>query len=162
MKVFGISGVREYLAGMLDHFSSLTNCDRYNRFFHTTSPEAIRDWILSLEDDQNCDHIFIVEEAEDYTILGLAQLAIRRENQMGELSVSVLPDFRRRGLATRLIQNLIDIADAWKVKEIIASSEPENVNIADMLSNKFKFTTKYSPEERCYMSILKQENFRCQ
>jgi L-amino acid N-acyltransferase YncA len=160
MKVFGISGVREYLAGMLDHFSSLTSCDRYNRFFHTTSPEAIRDWLMSLETDQDCDHIFIVEEAEDYTILGLAQLAIYRENQVAELSVSVLPDFRRNGLATSLIQNLINIADAWKVKEIVASSEPENVSIAEMLSKKFKFSTKYSSEERCYKSSLKQEDFK--
>ena len=61
MIVFNNVEVRDHLHLILDHFSALSPDDRYNRFFNTMGPDAIRDWILSVTEN-SYSHYFLLRK----------------------------------------------------------------------------------------------------
>lgn len=147
------SDVRQYLPQFLQHYASLTCDDRYNRFFHTMSPEAIRDWLLKIEDKSDEKHVFSVLDDENGNFIGVVQLAIHKDTSIGDVSISVIPDYQRCGLGTVLVKSSVRIAKEQGVRELQHITEVSNRKCRDLYS-KVGFTSQYDPIENCICGSL--------
>lgn len=101
--VFNNVGVRDHLHLILDHFSALSSDDRYNRFFNTMSPGAIRDWILSVTENFY-SHYFFVEQDDDGRFIGVSVLGIIPGVNTAGIGISVLPEHRGKSIVERASQ----------------------------------------------------------
>jgi GNAT superfamily N-acetyltransferase len=152
------SDVRQFLPQFLEHFEALTCDDRYNRFFHTMSPEAIRDWLLSIEGRGNEKHLFIVviDESDAYLhgrFVGIAQIAIHTDTMDGDVAVSVIPEFQKRGIGTQMLQESIRMAREAKLHSLHFNCEMQNHKCRDLYT-KMGFISAYNPAEYCICGTL--------
>lgn len=132
--------VRPLAAGdedqLLRFFLDLPEDDRYYLKDEVTSPELIRKWTHELDYDRALPLLAI----EDGRIVAEAVLVRRRGNarsHVGEVRITVLPEFRNRGLGTSLIRQLCDIADDAGLDrvmfEIVADHEAEALKAAEWM-----------------------------
>lgn len=147
------SDVRQHLPEFLKHFAALTCDDRYNRFFHTVSPEAIRDWLLGIEERSDEKHIFNVVTGEHDEFVGIVQLAINKERMDGDVSVSVVPEFQKKGIGSQMLQCVIDIAKESGVHTLHFNCEHGNHKCRSLYT-KLGFSSRYDPEEQCVCGSL--------
>ena len=103
---------------LVQFFQRLPAEDRFYLKDNVTSPEVVREWSERMDFERA---IPIVAEAEG-KIIGDATLhrnksAARRH--IGEIRVSVDADYRGRGLGTRLIQELIDLAEGLSLDGLV-------------------------------------------
>ena len=109
------------------------------RFFlkdDVTSAEVIRSWVEGLDYRRALPLVAVV----DGRFVAEAVLVRRRGNArsyVGEVRVTVSPDFRNRGLGTALIRELCDIADDEELDkvifELVADMEEDAVKAAQAL-----------------------------
>ena len=144
--------VRDYLVQFLGHFNQLSSEDRYCRFFHTLGPEAIRDWLLRTTETPYSNYFF-VEKDEDGKFTGIAQLAIDPETLTGEIAISVLPEYRKQAVATRLILESIDAARGMKLKSVHYQCETGNQACRRLYAN-LGFSAKYDSQNECIVGTL--------
>lgn len=147
------SDVRQYLPQFLQHFAELTCDDRYNRFFHTVSPEAIRDWLLSIEERDDEKYIFNVVDDDQGKFVGIVQLAIHKERMDGDVSVSVVPDAQRKGIGALMLQNIINIAKENVVHTLRFNCEHGNHKCRSLYT-KMGFASYYDTNEQCVCGSL--------
>lgn len=147
--------VRDHLEKFLDYYSSLTPDDRHNRFFSTMGPSAIRDWVMTTT-ERPYSHYFFVKENEAGQFEGLATLGIE-PNQIGNLAISVLPDYRGQGLAQKLIGEAIDTAKKMKLKKLVFECLMNNHD-CKRLYTKMGFTCDYDAEQQCMVGHLDLED----
>jgi L-amino acid N-acyltransferase YncA len=121
---------------LLAFFLELPEGDRYFLKDDVTSPEQIREWTQSL----NYDRALPLIAVADGRLVAEAVLVRRRGNarsHVGEVRVTVLLDFRSRGLGTALIRHLCDIADDAGLDrvmfEIVADKEAEALKAAEWM-----------------------------
>lgn len=150
------SEVRQYLPQFLQHFSDLTADDRYNRFFNTMSVTAIRDWLLSIEDRDDEEHIFNVIEDDD-NFIGISQLAIHKDTLDGDVSLSVVPEYQRTGLGFRMMHGIIAIAKEHGVVSLHFNTSSSNYGCRSLYT-KLGFSSRYDPIEQCICGKLKIRN----
>lgn len=121
---------------LLTFFLELPEQDRYFLKDDVTSPELVRKWIEFLDYDRALPLI----AASDGRVVAEAVLVRRRGNarsHVGEVRVTVLPEFRSRGLGTALIRHLCDIADDAGLDrvmfEVVADQEAEALKAAEWM-----------------------------
>lgn len=121
---------------LLQFFLDLPESDRYFLKDDVTSPEIVRSWTENLDYDRALPLVAM----SDGSIVAQAVLVRRRGNarsHVGEVRVTVLPDFRSRGLGTALIRHLCDIADDAGLDrvmfEVVADQEAEALKAAEWM-----------------------------
>lgn len=121
---------------LLRYFLELPEEDRYFLKDEVTSPALIERWTSEI----NYDRALPLIALEDGRIVAEAVLVRRRGNarsHIGEVRVTVLPEFRSRGLGTALIRHLCDIADDCGLErvmfEIVADKEMEALKAAEWM-----------------------------
>jgi RimJ/RimL family protein N-acetyltransferase len=100
IKILTGNDVRENLPFFIDHFSQMTSDDIYCRFFHSIRPDALREWLITLNEDHETRHHFFVSEEPSGEYSSIVQLSINSHTSSAEVSVSVLPQYQKRGLAS--------------------------------------------------------------
>lgn len=149
--VLGLN-VRDNLDNFLDHFSQLTTEDRYCRFFHTTTPSAIRDWLMRVADSA-ANHTFIVEEDGFGRYDGIAQLAVDTSGNFGDIAISVLPNRRGQGTAKALVAESINKARLLGLRKVTFQCETGN-QACRRLFEGLGFNASYDPEQGCISGHL--------
>lgn len=121
---------------LLRFFLELPESDRYFLKDDVTSPALVHEWTHEI----NYDRALPLVAIEDGRIVAEAVLVRRRGNarsHVGEVRVTVLPEFRSRGLGTTLIRQLCDIADDAGLErvmfEIVADHEDEALKAAEWM-----------------------------
>lgn len=121
---------------LLQFFLDLPETDRYFLKDDVTSPELVRSWTENLDYDRALPLVAM----SDGSMVAEAVLVRRRGNarsHVGEVRVTVLPDFRSRGLGTAMIRHLCDIADDAGLDrvmfEIVADQEAEALKAAEWM-----------------------------
>lgn len=153
MKTIVNLAVRENLHLFLEHFGNLTPEDRYCRFFHTMGPDAIRSWLLDMT-EVPFSHFLIVEEAGDGSFTGVAQLA--KEDDIGEIAISVVPNCRGKGIAYRLVSAAISTARVLGLKKVYFKCEMGNRACRNLYSS-LGFVSEYNQTEECIEGYLNLE-----
>lgn len=121
---------------LLRFFLDLPEDDRFFLKDDVTDPALVRKWTHELDYDRALPLVAL----EDGRIVAEAVLVRRRGNarsHVGEVRITVLPEFRSRGLGTSLIRHLCDIADDAGLErvmfEIVADQEGEALKAAEWM-----------------------------
>ena len=121
---------------LLQFFLGIPEGDRFFLKDDVTSPQVIRSWIDGLDYRRALPLVAVA----DGRIVAEAVLVRRRGNarsHVGEVRVTVTPEFRDRGLGTALIRELCDIADDAELNkvifEVVADMEEDAVKAAEWL-----------------------------
>lgn len=133
-------GIRPLEAGdrdeLLTFFLALPDDDRYFLKDDVTSPDQVRRWTEALDYDRALPLVAVAGGR----VVAEAVLVRRRGNarsHVGEVRVTVLPEFRSRGLGTALIRHLCDIADDAGLErvmfEVVADQEAEALKAAEWM-----------------------------
>jgi len=144
--------VRQHLDQFLDHFSNLTSQDRYCRFSHTMSPDAIRDWLLKLGEDPHSHYFFIEEHNNQF--IGISQLSLNADRTIGEIGISVHPDYRGMGISQKMIKEIFLAAKDKNLSQVGFQCELGNTNCKKLFTN-LGFTINYDSDEQCIKGFLK-------
>jgi L-amino acid N-acyltransferase YncA len=110
---------REDERTLLDFFLRLPEEDRFFLKDDVTSPAVIRGWVEHLNYDRALP---LVACGDDGRIVAEAVLVRRRGNarsHVGEVRVTVDPEWRNRGLGTALIRELCDIANDAELDAVL-------------------------------------------
>jgi acetyltransferase len=132
----------------------------HNAFFHRLSPEdirlrffaAVRELSLAQLDkftrlDYDRDMALIAVREETGETVGVARL-VREDNPLlAEFAVIVQHDLQGRGLATHLMQRLLDWAPLHGVREVVGEILAENAVMID-LARHLGFHLRHLPEDR--------------
>lgn len=112
---------------LLAHLLALGPEDRHLRFGHTLSDQGIRAYVEGI--DLTHDVVFVVTDAE-LAVIGAAHLA-RKENA-AELGVSVLPDYRGRGIGAALLARSAARVRNWGVRVLFMNCLVENATMMSL------------------------------
>lgn len=106
-------------------------------------PKSLEEWKKWFEAHNIDNHPLLVAEA-DHRIAGYASLSTYREKEAFqstvELSVYVEASFRNRGVATKLMQSVIDLARQDENTHMIVSVITAGNQASEKLHEKFGFT----------------------
>jgi RimJ/RimL family protein N-acetyltransferase len=122
--------------GLLELYDSLSPDDIFYRFmsFHKISPEEIS----FLINDKN--HVTIVAEI-DGKVVGEASLF-----GDGEIAVVVHPQYRNRGIGTKLVKSLIDLGKSLGMTTFKFFTLPDNIPMIK-IGRKLGFDIKIKEDE---------------
>jgi GNAT superfamily N-acetyltransferase len=112
---------RAHRAGLLRHFLELDVHDRRLRFGAAPSDTAVRAYVARI--DFQRDAVFGVFD-EELRIIGAAHLA--RASEQAELGISVLQDYRNRGVGGALLMRTVLRARNWGVRALYMHCLREN------------------------------------
>ncbi|NRH21699.1 GNAT family N-acetyltransferase [Candidatus Gracilibacteria bacterium] len=119
----------EYVA-YATHLKRLSKDDRYCRFRTFTSDETIEAYVKKIQNNPN--EIVIAHYGDDCGIDGSLQLSIIENTiqevrkKIAELSMSVLPESRGKGIADTLIEHAILHARTLQVEQLVTTCNPSN------------------------------------
>jgi L-amino acid N-acyltransferase YncA len=103
---------------LLQFFLGIPEEERFFLKDDVTSPELMRRWTQDLDYGRALPLVALL----DGRIVAEAVLVRRRGNarsHVGEVRVTVAPDFREKGLGTTLIRELCDIADDAELDKVL-------------------------------------------
>lgn len=150
--IFSGKLVRNHLHQFLDHYTKLSKEDCYNRFFNTMSPDAIRNWLLSM--DEADTKTFITHISEHQEMVCIAEMTV--ENNQGEIVISVLPEARGKGLGKKAINMLKNIAENKHVEKISFQCEFNNIACRSLFES-CGFQIKYDQDNRTFYGWIDYE-----
>ena len=106
-----------------EYFLRMSPEDRMGLKDDVTDPEVIEKWIYDLDYDVVLPMLALVDER----IVANATLHFNQigwTKHQGEIRITNDPEFRQKGLATRLIQELIEIAAYFGLEQLTAEIAP--------------------------------------
>jgi GNAT superfamily N-acetyltransferase len=121
------------------HLKNLTQEDKYSRFGHHASDQAIDEMILNMCYHPH-DHELWYARTDD-TRVGWGHMAKNRDNTW-ELAVSVNRDHQLRGIGGRLIAEMLAFSKFNKITEVWMNCIEGN-RIIQHLATKNELTTKH-------------------
>jgi len=137
-----------------------TDAAEHNAFFHRLSPEDIRlrffaavreltpaqlDKFTRLDYDRDMALIAVREETGE--TVRVARLVREDDPLVAEFAVIVQHDLQGRGLATHMMQRLLDWAPPHGVREVVGEILAANVAMID-LARHLGFQLRHLPEDR--------------
>jgi GNAT superfamily N-acetyltransferase len=112
---------------LLAHLLALGPEDRHLRFGHALSDDGIENYVAGI--DLLRDVVFVVTDT-DLTIIGAAHLA--RKETDAELGVSVLPEYRGRGIGAALLARAAARVRNWGVRVLFMNCLVENATMMNL------------------------------
>ena len=137
-----------------------TDAAEHDAFFHRLSPEDIRlrffaavreltpaqlDKFTRLDYDRDMALIAVRERTRE--TVGVARLVRENDPLVAEFAVIVQHDLQGRGLATHLMQRLLDWAPRHGVREVVGEILAENKPMIE-LARHLGFRLRHLPEDR--------------
>lgn len=126
---------------LLRHYLALDSNDRRMRFGKQISDDGLREYVSSI--DLELDYVFAVED-DNLSLVGVAHLAMEEEH--GHIGVSVLPEWRGRGIGEALVRRSLQRARNSKIKLVHMTSFVGNRPIA-FLEQKLGFVVTTAGSE---------------
>ncbi len=117
---------KEDQQALQEYFLRMPPEDRMGLKDDVTDPEVIKHWIYDLD----YDVVLPVLALDDGRIVANATLHFNQigwTKHQGEIRITSDPDFRQKGLAARLIQELIEIAAYFGLEQLTAEIAPTSV-----------------------------------
>ena len=104
---------------LIRHYQRLVNFDRYTRFFSAMSDDGIRRYVETFD----WTRMIAVCVYSDELLVGAAELGWEERGvpERAELGISVDADFRRRGLGSWMVCDLLDAGRRAGVESVYAS-----------------------------------------
>lgn len=123
---------RAHLPAMHAHLLRLDDIDRVQRFAQPASDAVIEGYLTRL--DFNRDAHYGMWTTSDCTskLVGLTHLAIDSQGCFAEIGVSVDRDYRRQGLASRMLERAILHARNAGVDEVVMYFLPYNTELIEL------------------------------
>ncbi len=111
---------------MLDFFSRLSDRSRYLRFhgFPALGQKLVTPFV-----DPDWDERGALIGCFEGRIVALANYARLRDRRAAEAAFTVDDDYQGRGIGTRLLEQLVELAGAVGIEEFVAEVLPENRNM---------------------------------
>jgi GNAT superfamily N-acetyltransferase len=137
------------------------DADREREFLAALSPQTLRfrflgqvhhpsEQLIESLTDIDAEHdvalAAVVPDDADQRILGVARYSADAEGTRCECAVTVLDEWHRRGLGTRLMRHLIEIARARGIREMYSIDSAENSEMAE-LARFLGFKRELDPED---------------
>lgn len=118
---------REDEAGLIELFTAVSDEDRLYLRDDVRDPQVIRGWCESLDYQRVLPILAIVRER----VVGQATLHFRRgpKRHLGEVRIFLAKDFRHRGLGTKMLVTLIDLARKQNLHTLIAEIVTEQSQV---------------------------------
>lgn len=117
-------------------------------FFHTMGPDGIRDWLLELTKTPYT-HFFITRvDQESGQFVGISQLAIDLKSNTADIAISVLPEYRNKGIACQLVTMATRIAERLKLENVSFQCEMGNRGCRALFTS-LGFESKYDSTQQC-------------
>ncbi len=109
---------REDKVPLVQFFQRIPEEDRYYLKDNVTAPEVVRHWTGNMNLDYTIPILAVVEDRI------IADGTLHRDwaparRHIGEVRVTVDPEFRGRGLASKLIKELIDVGETLKLTKLV-------------------------------------------
>jgi RimJ/RimL family protein N-acetyltransferase len=119
-------------------FERLSLRSVYRRFFHAVTaltPEMLR----QLTELDFRDHVGLVLCVHDETgerLIAVARFVrVAAQSERAEFAITVADDYQNRGAATLLLQQLVRIARAGRVRELVADVLEDNREMLEVMRN---------------------------
>jgi len=114
------------------------------RFFSTLKeiPHKFLIYFVNVDYDRNISLIAEIKENKKKKMIGTASLVMNTTMTSGELAVFIHDQYQGRGLGSKFIQILIDIAREKSLKEVRAEVLRENTQMLGIF-RRFGFTTRH-------------------
>jgi len=111
---------------MLDFFSRLSDRSRYLRFhgFPALGPKLVAPFV-----DPDWDERGALIGCFEGRVVALANYARLRDRRAAEVAFTVEDEFQSRGIGTRLLEQLVELAGEAGIEEFVAEVLPENRNM---------------------------------
>ena len=118
---------------------------------HPFTKERIEDWTKHIDYEKNLPILALVEEEDRERVVGSVSLhfhSLEAVKHKAELGITVHDDYQNRGLGTRMIKHLLEIAHLKGLKKIYLRVDTENViAIHDYEKCGFKIEAKLEKED---------------
>ncbi len=106
VKIIENQNVKSKRNDILEHFKTLSSDDLYLRFFRTMNEYHLESWVDNVIDNNENHKLIFIYKGDK--LISLGQLSISAT--IGELALSVNPDQRKYGLASKIFDHLISFA----------------------------------------------------
>jgi GNAT superfamily N-acetyltransferase len=100
---------------------------RYRRFFRPLDRLSERDLVYLTEIDHTDHEALVAIDPESCDLVGVARYVRGAEPELAEVSVAVGDDWQRRGVATALLERLVERARQARITHFVALVLDENV-----------------------------------
>ena len=117
-------------SSLLEHYWRLNLLDRTLRFLRPVPDRFLERYAQNAIGQGR----YLVGAFEDRQLLAVGELIRHADDDWAEVAVSVDQTFRGRGLATSLIQKLVEIAKEWNVRDVRIDCLPGNQQVHRMIS----------------------------
>jgi RimJ/RimL family protein N-acetyltransferase len=115
-------------AAILDHLLALDAGDRFQRFNQQACDEVIARYVAELDFRRDAHFGIRVDDR----LVGCTHLAIRAEAGYAEVGVSVAAEYRRQGLAGRMLTHAVLHARNRHLREVVMYFLPHNVGLVEL------------------------------
>jgi RimJ/RimL family protein N-acetyltransferase len=133
---------------IMNHYTSLSKEDLYMRFMSTVSTNVIKEWVMSAV-SKGGYFILLKDQTDDLIAVG----CLTDVNNYPSIAISISPSFRNIGLASKLINKIIDVAKENNVKTLHFECLRDNSACRKAFS-KLGFESKYNFEIGCVEGYL--------
>lgn len=154
---FDRQNLQEYLPEIIEHYESLDKDDLYLRFNNTLTMDSIIGILnKKLIDPCNDYFFFIVRHKETNKIVGLCELGVNEETNIGEISVSVTSKYKEMGLGFYMLTQMLDKVREKKIKRVEMYLSYDNVPCR-CLANKMNFEISFEPSYNLFLAVYSGE-----
>lgn len=112
----------QHYESVRSHLQKLDGDDRYQRFGSNLSDEAIEIWVKQIRWDQSLFFgAWLLDKlGRESQLIGILQLEPKGQTGVYELALTVIPSFRKQGIATSMLATLIQIKLINPIEQLTA------------------------------------------
>ena len=132
--------------GLAKFFQRVSEEDRFYLKENVTAPEVIHNWIDNLDYDRV---VPIVAVADDNIVADgtLHRSRVPARRHVGELRVVVDPDFRSKGLGSRLIHELVDLGRVLELDKLYFTVRDTGIGVeAELIEKNLIYESFYQAD----------------
>ena len=135
---------REAERSFIKHLSPATHRLRF--LAPATEPsERLLEQLTNIDYVHAMAFVAIVTQDAKETIVGVSRYSTDRDESRCECAVTVSDDWQNKGLGTRLIRHLIDVARSRGIRRMVSIDSAENEQAKDLASH-FGFRARVDPD----------------
>lgn len=141
IKVISNNEILNFKDQIVKHLLSLTKEERYLRFFKSMNEDQLNEW-LEIYACSKTRHYFILTFSSDLEeeIISIGQLS--HSNNIGEVSFSVSPEKRNKGLASLAVETLLSLSKNLGLETVLLICKSSNSSVVKLLE-KFNFDISF-------------------
>lgn len=139
VKIINKDDFHFYREEILNHFNTLSKSDLYLRFFRDMNKNQLEDWIDNVIKN-NDKHILVLIYNND-ELASLGQISFSKS--IGEIALTVNPNIRKLGLASKIFEECINIAKSTSLINSLYITFKQSNTAVCKLAKKFSFDCSF-------------------